>query len=403
MQEFITKQEEFGLHTKFFGPFFRTELYKDDGSMISSGWTVFDQHLDNNISGQGCMPIQGGADNMTARINRAVTIDGTKRWIRCNTEQEYSDKILALANGRQATKGLHPFKQYAQNWFEVYSRPNVSTVTAVTYQRQLTRYLYPAFDGKAVEEITADDIQQLFNGMESAKATKDKVRMVLGQVLDAAVEDGLISKNPLKSKRLRISGTESKFTKPYDVEQMRYLVQHIGDVQGERDRRFLAIIALHPVRLEEALGLKWGDIDTGGMMIHIVRAVTHPRRNEAEVKATKTAASARIIGLSPVAAHYLLDRGQDNQFVIGGDKPLSYTQVRKMCERIQRQTGFSEKITPIRFRTTVLSDLYAATKDVKLVQHEAGHTTAAMTLKHYVKGRAAASSAANAIANLYTE
>ena len=42
-------------------------------------------------------------------------------------------------------------------------------------------------------------------------------------------------------------------------------------------------------------------------------------------------------------------------FVLGGDSPLTYTQVRRMCERIQRDTGFEETISPRRFRTTVSS------------------------------------------------
>ena len=72
--------------------------------------------------------------------------------------------------------------------------------------------------------------------------------------------------------------------------------------------------------------------------------------------------------------------------MLGGAEPLSYTQVRRMCQRIQRQTGFEEAITPRRFRTTVLTDLYDSTKDIKQAQTAAGHTTAAMTLKHYIKG-----------------
>ena len=89
------------------------------------------------------------------------------------------------------------------------------------------------------------------------------------------------------------------------------------------------------------------------------------------------------------------------KFLFGGDKPLSYTQVRKMCQRIQRDTGFTESITPIRFRTTVLTDLYNQTKDIKLAQSAAGHTTSAMTLKYYVKGRETSSEAAAAVDRLY--
>ena len=236
--------------------------------------------------------------------------------------------------------------------------------------------------------------------MTGAKTTKDKARMVLNQILDAAVEDKLISSNPLKSRRLKITGKASKATPPYTVEQMRYLVQHIGDIQNPVDRAYMALQALHPLRLEEVLGLAPDDIDTGNMTIHIRRAVTHPTRNQPEVKDTKTESSHRTVGLSSLALPFLQFSGK-GKYLFGGNKPLSYTQVRKMCQRIQRDTSFTENITPIRFRTTVLTDLYDQTKDIKLAQAAAGHTTSAMTLKYYVKGRETSSEAVAAVDKLY--
>ena len=80
---------------------------------------------------------------------------------------------------------------------------------------------------------------------------------------------------------------------------------------------------------------------------------------------------------------------------------MTYTQVRRMCERIQRDTGFEETISPRRFRTTVLTDLYDMTKDIKQAQAAAGHTTATMTLRHYVKGRQQHTNTAAPIAAAY--
>jgi len=225
--------------------------------------------------------------------------------------------------------------------------------------------------------------------------------MVLNQILDAAVEDGLIAKNPLKSKRIKITGKTSQATVPYSVEQMRFLVQHIGDIKDPLDRAYLAIQALHPLRLEEVLGLQGADIDREGMAIHICRAVTHPTRNQPEIKDTKTQSSTRTIGLSALAVPHL-PQVAEHEFVFGGTKPLSYTQVRKMCDRIRRDIGFTENITPIRFRTTVLTDLYDQTKDIKLAQAAAGHTTSAMTLRYYVKGRETISKAAAVVDRAYS-
>ncbi|RKI65293.1 hypothetical protein D7V91_14670 [bacterium 1xD42-67] len=357
-------------------------------------------HLDNCKSSD-CTPFQGEIE--MAKITRTVTINGVKHWIRASTEQEYADKLLKLV-GTQSTApepSKHLFSDYALTWFETYSKPNIETVTATTYKRQLTCHLLPAFDGLAVEDITTDDVQRLFNGMTGAKATKDKARMVLNQILDAAVEDGLIAKSPLRSKRIKITGKASQPTAPYTIEQMRYLVQHIGDIQDPIDRAYLAIQALHPLRLEEVLGLQAADIDPENGAIHICRAVTHPTRNQPEIKDTKTRSSARTIGLSALAVPHL-PQVKEGEFVFGGKRPLSYTQVRKMCDRIKRDTGFTENITPIRFRTTVLTDLYDQTKDIKLAQAAAGHTTSAMTLRYYVKGRETISKAAAVVDRAYS-
>ena len=158
----------------------------------------------------------------------------------------------------------------------------------------------------------------------------------------------------------------------------------------------MALQALHPLRLEEVLGLKWEDIDTGNMVIHVRRAATHPTRNLAEVKETKTAASMRDVALTATALRYLAP-GKPGEFVCGGNWPLAYIQVRHMCNRIVKDIGFEDKITPSRFRPTVLTDIYDQTKDIKQAQFAAGHTTAAMTLKHYVNGRGTGSAVTVAV------
>ena len=358
-----------------------------------------DTHFDN--CKVDCMPSKGEIE--MAKITRTVTINGAKCWIRANTEQEYADKLLKLV-GTQATaqeRGKHLFSEYALNWFETYSKPNIATATVKLYSHLLTYHIIPAFEGMAVENIRVDDIQRLFNNMDTSKETKYKVKRLLNQVLNAAVDDEFLMKSPLKSDRIKITGAESTTTATYSVEQMQYLVQHIGDIKQPLDRTYMAIQALHPLRLEEVLGLKWSDIDLEHMALHVNRAVTHPTRNQPEVKDTKTRSSIRTIGLSQLAVSYLTP-GRADEFLLGGSSPLSYTQVRRMCERIQKDTGFTEKITPKRFRTTVLTDLYDKTRDIKLVQAAAGHTTAEMTLKHYVKGRGNVVKSAAAIESAYT-
>jgi len=141
------------------------------------------------------------------------------------------------------------------------------------------------------------------------------------------------------------------------------------------------------------------DIDRAHLTIQ--RAVTHPDRNQPEIKDTKTTSSHRIIALSAPALSDLSE-GEPGQFLIGGPNPFCYIQVRHMCDRIRKGMGFDTKIIPARFRTTVLTDLYGQTKDIKLAQAAAGHTTSAMTLKHYVKGRESSVQTTAAVEWAYT-
>lgn len=98
---------------------------------------------------------------------------------------------------------------------------------------------------------------------------------------------------------------------------------------------------------------------------------------------------------------YLPEPGKPDEFVVGGESPISYTALRGVRKRINLDTHFGETITPRRFRTTVATDISAMTHDLKPVQKMPGHSTPQMTLKHYDKGRSGAIDASNAIEKCY--
>lgn len=381
-----------------------TSICKSQADMIQSFMGSDLANLDNFTGNLNVRLSEEDSKMANVKIKRRVTIDGRQVWITANSEQEYAEKLFQAVKPQVSTAGIaqgkHNFEQYARTWFEVFSRPNIETATATTYERQLRRYIIPAFGEMNVEDIKTADVQSLFNGIEGAKETKMKVKMVLNMIFEQAMEEDIIVKNPLASKNLRISGRAPKPTEPYTVEQMQYIVSKLGKVEKETDRAFIALMSLHPLRLEEVLGLKFADIDRKANVIHVERSVTHPTRNQPEVKATKTEASRRDVDL---AAGILscLPKGRAGDFIFGGAKPLSYTQVRRMCLRIKKDIDFDEDIQPRRFRTTVLTDIYDATKDITKAQAAAGHTTAAMTLKHYVKGRQQKLNTANPVSTLY--
>ena len=339
----------------------------------------------------------------TSRIRREITVDGRKTWISANTEQEYAEKLISLTGHNSKPAVKHNFMDYATRWYEVFSKPNIARATQATYERQLNNYIFPVLKGLFLEDIGVEDVQKVFNLKTGLKQeTKKKVKMVLNQIFEMAIEEDLIRKNPLRSKNLKIKGDPSVETEPYTIEQMKYLFAHLNDIPNLTDRAWLALSIALPLRPEEVLGLKWKDLDEQSCRLHVQNTVTHPTRNQPEFKPyAKNTPSIRDLIISKEILEYLPGRGGDDEFIIGGPAPISYTGLRWIRKRVERYTGFGETILPRRFRTTVATDISAETHDLKLVQRMLGHSTPEMTLKYYDKGRNKAVDASEAIGKCY--
>ena len=96
------------------------------------------------------------------RIRRTVKLNDTTVWVTADTEQEYADKLIKIAGAEKNGSGeKHSFAEYAHRWFEVFSKPNVAVVTALTYESQMKKHILPILGEKTVEDITPADIQKV--------------------------------------------------------------------------------------------------------------------------------------------------------------------------------------------------------------------------------------------------
>jgi hypothetical protein len=57
-------------------------------------------------------------------------------------------------------------------------------------------------------------------------------------ILETAVEDGLIERNPLQSKRLKITGRASQITEPYTQDEMRYIARNLDKIEDSSEIRY---------------------------------------------------------------------------------------------------------------------------------------------------------------------
>ena len=128
------------------------------------------------------------------------------RWAVGQTIDELHESIFSLkAHGERKEDQPAPvsFGEYLQNWFSVYKRPKLKPKALSQYECKLKKHILPAFGQKPIAEITVFDIQTFLNERKDySKSYMRDLMNILGQVFQAAFDDGLIAKNPMASRKI---------------------------------------------------------------------------------------------------------------------------------------------------------------------------------------------------------
>ena len=209
---------------------------------------------------------------MAKRIQQRVSINGETRWISGSTQQELFDAYLEQAikagiviSPQQTTSSpvASPlFGDYLTQFVSIY-KSKQEALTMRTRAITIRKHILPRLGAIPISEIKTADIQVWFDELCQqgyARASIQKIRHIISPAFDSAVEDEIIAKNPLKSKRLKINTDKESHHKAIPEEQMNEMranLQHLPD----RERRFAALLCYTGMRLEEILGLRWEDLD----------------------------------------------------------------------------------------------------------------------------------------------
>ena len=336
-------------------------------------------HLDNytsNYSETSDMSKEENDDMSRNRIRHNLIIghnpDGTPitRWINGYTMQELIENGAALLHPEAPQEapekpGVPTFRKYATSWLELYKTHTVRHTTYSEYASILQKHLIPAFGDLPVTEITTDRIQQLLNDKRDyASKTLHEIQMVLGMVLEGAVEDGLITRNPAKSKRLRNPSTKKNEREALTEEQVGDIISHLPDLKQKRDQRYLALLIYTGMRREEVLGLRWEDVDTEKGLLHVRRAITF-KGNLPVIGETKTRNGKRTIPLHPDLLQWLTHE-EDNREYVMQDNVTSST-MKRTWERIKTEINVYGA-TPHCFRHTFTTVCRRSGMDEKTMQ-----------------------------------
>ena len=333
---------------------------------------------------------------MAKRIQQRVTINGETKWISGATQQELFDAYLAQAvkagvvNSPQAQEprasGAPLFGNYLTHFVNTY-KSRQQTLTVQGRQRMIKKHILPRLGHLPIDEIRTADIQVWFDELcdqNYARETILKIRHIISPAFDSAVEDELITRNPLKSRRLTINTQKGGHHQAIPPEKMSEVRASLH-LLPQREKRMAALLCYTGMRLEEVLGLRWEDIDFAAGHIHIQRAVVHPSRNQPEVKPPKTKTSTRTIPLhSQLAAH--LQPAAAEGFVLGGEKPLTYQQQKRSFDKI-RKTFSMGNFSAHDFRDTCATEWQERGMPRAIISRLLGHASSTVTEKCYIKFR----------------
>ena len=342
-------------------------------------------------------------DIMPTRYKQKVHIGGEDHWVTGRTLKDLLEAYLELCIDQgTVTPNLSKEKNgeeivtvgtYLENYNKIY-KTKQQALTKEGRERIIKNHILPRIGDKALSSLTINDFQIWFNELDVngySHETLLKIKNTLSPALEAAVEDGYLVRNPLKSNRLVIGGKETEHHKAIPEEKMKQIREGIPELSDIRVRMMLALFCYTGMRMEEVLGLRWEDIDFDAGWIHIQRAVVHPKRNLAEVKPPKSKTSDRRIPLPKELNLYLKPR-EATGFILYSysdskrETPMSYTEARRVFQKIRDAFGL-EGYSAHDFRDTCATEWREAGIPIDVISRLLGHSKSDITEKRYVKYR----------------
>ncbi len=348
-------------------------------------------HLDNDIdelSNTRILPKEG--ESSMARLRGRLNLNQETIMIGAANVQALIEKVAAMVaesmkNEDAGRKQEIPtFSEYAGTWLENYCRHKVENTTFVGYQSYLNAHLYKAFGSLRLNEITVTRLQEFINERSelTIKSVKNFMKL-LSLILQAAIEDGYITTDVTRSKKLVFANKESSERVPLTEEQLKEVISDIRKLKPN-DQLLLALLIYTGARRGEIIGMKAMDIDPDKQLIHFVRQVRYAGQNQGEVvDYLKMHKKKKDVPILDQLRPYLPLDGKDRYLFGDGVHPWTQQQFRNAWTRICKTINLYGA-TPHVLRHTFLTYVNNHGADPKTLQTLAGHSSAQFTLSRYV-------------------
>lgn len=322
------------------------------------------------------------------------------------TQKEVSKKLRQVTLKVEEGEYIEPSKLTVGKWLSVWLNEyigNVKPLTAASYRSQYENHIKPALGAVKLTALNTDTIQKFYNNLQRKKGLSPKtiknIHGVLHKSLEKAAALQYINYNP--SNACELPKVIKKEIKPLDEKDIKAF---INAVAGHEYETLYIVTLFTGMRQGEILGLTWDNIDFDRGTIYINKQLQKEKtKNGKYYLATLKNDKTRTITPAPYIINLLSEHRKKQSALkqtagsIWGDHdPLNdnlvftneigchlvHVTVYKQYKKIVESIGCSSA----RFHDLRHSYAVASLQngdDIKTVQENLGHHTAAFTLDVY--------------------
>lgn len=336
--------------------------------------------------------ISRGFDPKTGKP-KTVTVTG-------KSQKEVREKIQAIAVELNEGTFVAPSKKTLGEWLDIWLaeyQGSKKPLTIQNYKQAIKKHIRPTLGGVLLKSLTNLMIQRFYNSLTegdhplSPKSVKN-VHGILHKALDQAVKAGELKTNP--SDNCVLPKQIKPEIKPLEPEEITRFLQNL---KGEAYRNLFLVAFFTGMRQGELLGLSWDRVDFEQGVIEIRQQLQCIEGNY--FLETPKHDKVRLIAPAKLVMDALKEEkeAQDHNRKLLGDKwqnewNLVFTDtfgkhlVRRTVDKHFKKILEKSGIEPHRFhdmRHTFAVSMLDAGEDLKSVQDNLGHATAAFTLSQY--------------------
>lgn len=252
--------------------------------------------------GMGKKLATGFRQRADGRYESRFTISGKRYSVYADTLKECKEKDAELReqikNGLYNANRFITLDKYYEEW-KASRKGVVKGNTALGIESRYKNHIKPALGKRKIVEIEKREIVQL--QQELAKKLKpSSVNAVIVQVkniLNSAVEDGVISRSPamgVKLLKVDVQASDTYHRALTEDEQKMFMQEAMKEWHYE----LIAFLLCTGMRIGEASALTWQDIDYINNVIHVTKTVGRTDRGEFIITTPKSRTSTRDIPLN---------------------------------------------------------------------------------------------------------